>query len=366
MHPTKLGLAFSLGLALTAAPSHAFFGQVDEAAGEQTQVTPPADPAQLEAGAEGVQLEAMGAEAARPSLGAVGLLAFPEAERNALVTAEGTVDALPPEVAAASAAPAEGSFLARAQAFVAATPRGIGTAREALQILTRAGFIEGNIHWFHRTASNRRGKRLHPRGWVASRSKLESGLRALWWGYTYKHPTSTPSLRSARVWQYLRHVQVNYEKARRLYGRHPTISYRASRRVFDEMLSSAAGRLTQVPGRNRQLLMKALMTIESGKVHWRNFRPVVSYAGAVGLCQVMPRTSQGLGLNVFHPMGNVMGGMNYLNGLIRKQRRRGRGLRQAIRHGLAGYNGGGSPPQSSYTKYADPILKLAESWGARF
>lgn len=242
----------------------------------------------------------------------------------------------------------------------------IGTRREAQRILERAGYIDGNIHWFHSRRTNSRGRALHRgvRGWTPSASRFDSGLRALAWGYTYRHPARTPAL-DATTWGWLRHTQRNYEAARRALRANPVISPGTTPRLFDAIVSRKVGRLTRVPAAGRLPLLRALMTKESGKVHWRNFRPTVSYAGAVGFCQLMPRTAHGagLGVNEFHPAGNVEGGVVYLNSLISRGRAP---LASRLREALARYNGGANPPRESYTHYADPILAEARRLGARF
>lgn len=76
---------------------------------------------------------------------------------------------------------------------------------------------------------------------------------------------------------------------------------------LDEIFARAAERY-QVPVN----LLKAVAKAESG------FRPdAVSPAGAQGVMQLMPATAAGLGvLNPFDPEQNIMGGAQYLSGLL--------------------------------------------------
>jgi membrane-bound lytic murein transglycosylase F len=65
-----------------------------------------------------------------------------------------------------------------------------------------------------------------------------------------------------------------------------------------------------------------------------------SWAGAVGLLQVMPRTGRELGFrNLEDPESNIRAGVKYLAQLISRTDR-GLPMRQRIRFALAGYNAG--------------------------
>lgn len=62
-------------------------------------------------------------------------------------------------------------------------------------------------------------------------------------------------------------------------------------------------------------LIRAVITTES---NW-NAR-AVSHAGAIGLMQLMPSTAASLGVDPWHPIDNLRGGITYLGALLRAYR----------------------------------------------
>lgn len=212
------------------------------------------------------------------------------------------------------------------------------TRERAERILQAAGYYHPRILSFHRKAG--------------ASSRFDAALMALEWGETYERPkrrvTLGPQMKAAtyRVYRWLR-AAVRDNRAT------PTVSKDATRELYAQALRAAAPRLTRVPAARRSALLQSLMKVESTRVHWDDFVPTISHAGAVGFGQLLPVTAASLGdagINPFDPRGNVTAIATYLNQLI--------GQGGSLREGLAMYNGGMNPPASSYA-YADRILRGA-------
>jgi hypothetical protein len=93
----------------------------------------------------------------------------------------------------------------------------------------------------------------------------------------------------------------------------------------------------------------ALITVESG---WRV--DAESYVGAIGLTQLMPATARSLEVaDPWDPAQNLDGGARALAGRVSAKA-------GDYRAALAGYNGGTTPPASSW-RYADHVLGLADT-----
>jgi soluble lytic murein transglycosylase-like protein len=107
-------------------------------------------------------------------------------------------------------------------------------------------------------------------------------------------------------------------------------------------------------------MLAAIVSVESS---W-NTR-AVSYAGAIGLGQLMPGTAAKLGVNPHDPVQNLQGAARYLRGLLE------RFGRQRDRYALvfAAYNAGpkavqeygGIPPYAETQHY---VVKVLQAWNA--
>lgn len=128
------------------------------------------------------------------------------------------------------------------------------------------------------------------------------------------------------------------------YKDYPTISMTATPKLFDSLLRNSADGLTNVPSAQRLKLMQSLMISESGKTHWKNYRPVASHTGAFGIGQFLPSTAKSIGINPYDPEQNIKGIALYLNQLIKQK--------GSLRDALKAYNGSG--PETN--GYADGIL----------
>ncbi|PCJ17582.1 MAG: hypothetical protein COB02_13230 [Candidatus Cloacimonadota bacterium] len=125
------------------------------------------------------------------------------------------------------------------------------------------------------------------------------------------------------------------------YKAYPIISYRATPELYDKWIRKAAEKLTAVPRAQRYALLQSQLKEESGRAHWRNFRPIASQAGAVGVAQLLPATAIiESKVNPYDPEGNFIGGAIYLNKMIKAQN-------NSIKNGLAAYNGGGGNVNAS-------------------
>lgn len=124
------------------------------------------------------------------------------------------------------------------------------------------------------------------------------------------------------------------------YKAYPTISYRNTPKLYDGWINKAAEELTAVPRGQRIALLQSQLKEESGRAHWRNFRPIASQAGAVGVAQLLPATAIiSSKVNPYDPEGNFVGGAKYLNKMIKQH--------GSVKDGLAAYNGGGGNVNAS-------------------
>ncbi|MCJ8344953.1 transglycosylase SLT domain-containing protein [bacterium] len=124
------------------------------------------------------------------------------------------------------------------------------------------------------------------------------------------------------------------------YKAYPIISYKQTPKLYDRWIQKAANELTSVPRSQRYALLQSQLREESGRAHWRNFRPIASQAGAVGVAQLLPATAIiSSKVNPYDPEGNFVGGAKYLNKMIKRH--------GSIRDGLAAYNGGGGNVNAS-------------------
>jgi hypothetical protein len=167
-------------------------------------------------------------------------------------------------------------------------------------------------------------------------------LKIINWSCTYSKGSGTFDARMKQ--NIFKHYQ-SYREAVTKYSHLPNISERDTPQLYEQWINTAANSLTAVPAADRIKLMKSLMTQESGRTQWRNFKPVVSYAGAIGTGQFMYATAEDIDINPYDPEENIKGIAIYLNSLIRSS---------GLRRGLARYNGGNNPPSSSF-QYADAI-----------
>lgn len=107
-------------------------------------------------------------------------------------------------------------------------------------------------------------------------------------------------------------------------------------------------------------MLAAIVTVESS---WNTH--AVSYAGAVGLGQLMPETAARLGVNPNDPVQNLQGAARYLRGLL--ERFGARRDRYALV--FAAYNAGpkavqeygGIPPYAETQHY---VVKVLSAWSA--
>lgn len=187
---------------------------------------------------------------------------------------------------------------------------------------------------------------LRDTGFICSRNPtFERAMKALRIGYYRKGSTSLDATNKQRLFE----IYKWHREALAKYGNHPTISSKQTPQLYNQWVREASQYLTAVPASQRETLMRSLMTTESGKTQWKNYKPIISNCGAVGFGQFLPATAKGIGINPFDPQQNIHGIAKYLNKLIK---------RHGLRKGLAAYNGGGKPPASSY-RYADRILSRA-------
>lgn len=217
-------------------------------------------------------------------------------------------------------------------------PEQIGE-REASIILEAAGFFDDRIMHKHSPPA---------------RTRLEAALMALTWGTSYSRPRGVVPLDHKRK-QALFEQYGLMKQALARYGAWPNISAKDTPQAYEGWVRAAAGNLTEVSASEREELMRSLMATESGRTHWKNSKPIVSYAGAVGFGQFLPATAKGLGINPYDPAENLAGIAIYLNRLIKEAKSKGHSGRAAVRHALAAYNGGSNFPPSSIA-YAEGIL----------
>lgn len=142
------------------------------------------------------------------------------------------------------------------------------------------------------------------------------------------------------------------KQALQKYPGMPEISARTQPEKFRQWTERASRELTALPANQRLRVMQALMSHESGKIHWRNYRVTMGAAAEVGLGQFMPATAEAQNINPYDPEENIIGIARYLNQCIRD---RGGDLRQ----GLATYNGGGGNYRTAQAqRYASSVTAL--------
>lgn len=113
----------------------------------------------------------------------------------------------------------------------------------------------------------------------------------------------------------------------------------------DMVVASAKSHNVPIP------IAKALVQVES---RWNP--KAISYAGASGLCQLMPGTFKWVypeGKDIFNPKDNAHAGMKYLRELYNES--------GSWHTALAKYNGGGKYYKSlECQRYAEKVLSIAE------
>lgn len=264
---------------------------------------------------------------------------FPPSDPRAQGQGFQTYSAVPASALVPSAADRQGPANGTILGLNLTSPSQID-AGTAERILEHAGFLHSRVVNYHTPPA---------------RNALEAGLRALYWGRKYSKPSGVPAL-NAEMQGFLFKEYQNLRAAQEKYQGWPEISKDAHPQAYQGWIVQAAQHLTELPEAQRIPLMQSLMTTESGKTHWKDYRPVVSFAGAVGFGQFLPQTAEGLGINPYDPAENIAGIAKYLNELIQKSEGRGLSGSGAVRRALAEYNGGNSPPQRSFTQYADGIM----------
>ena len=178
-----------------------------------------------------------------------------------------------------------------------------------------------------------------------SRRGYQDALRGMKIGYTYS--SKGPHRLDSQMKQWVFQEYVLMKKALEKYAAYPEISQRKTPELYERWIQQASVHLTALGSSSqRYRLLKSLMTQESGKVHWRNFKPTMGAAVDIGFGQFLPATAKSVGINPYDPEENIKGIALYLNQLIR---------RKGMRNGLASYNGGNNPPPVSY-RYADSIM----------
>jgi soluble lytic murein transglycosylase-like protein len=130
--------------------------------------------------------------------------------------------------------------------------------------------------------------------------------------------------------------------------------YQKKARPFQPIIHSTAKRYELEPA-----IIQAIIMAESG------FNPnAVSYRGAQGLMQLMPRTARYLGVeDSFNPQHNIEGGVKYFKRLLNR-------FNGDIELALAAYNAGsrnvhkykGVPPFSETKTYIEKVLKYYEAY----
>jgi hypothetical protein len=187
---------------------------------------------------------------------------------------------------------------------------------------------------------------LRGMGLMDSSRSFEEALQGLFTGHTYKSRKQV-SL-DASMQKYLMHEYRLLRKALKKYSNFPEISQQATPKLFAKWMQKASLELSAIPSVSRRYaLLQALVTQESGRVHWKNFSPLMGRSADIGFGQFLPATAQSVGINPYDPEENIKGIAIYLNRLIGKH---------GIEEGLARYNGGTRPPPQSYA-YASSILK---------
>jgi hypothetical protein len=190
-------------------------------------------------------------------------------------------------------------------------------------------------------------KMLKGIGFLRNGWDFEKALKAMRISYYRRGEIALDQTMKERIFENWK----SWKEAVTKYSNYPTISEKKNPEMYKRWIDNAAGQLTSVPEAQRIPLMRSLMTTESGRSHWKNFVPIVSWAGAIGTGQFLYATAKGQDINPYDPADNIKGIAKYLNKLIR---------RSGMRKGLAQYNGGTNPPTKSYTHYADGIINRME------
>ena len=178
-----------------------------------------------------------------------------------------------------------------------------------------------------------------------SRRNYEDALKGMKIGYTYSG--RGPHRLDAQMKQWVFQEYVLMKKAMEKYAAYPEISQRKTPELYEKWIQKASLHLTALGSPSeRYKLLKSLMTQESGKVHWKDFKPTMGSAVDIGFGQFLPATAKSVGINPYDPEENIKGIALYLNQLISSK---------GMRNGLASYNGGNNPPPVSF-RYADSIM----------
>lgn len=201
-------------------------------------------------------------------------------------------------------------------------------------------------------------------GHLGRAESLDKALQMLAYGYTYKRDYMRQNvtldtrirrpdngrMESLRELVYREYTLM--KEALNRYGQYSEISARRQPQLFEQWTQRAAQELTNVPQSRRLAVMQALMSHESGKIHWRSYRPTIGGAAEVGLGQFMPQTARGYDINPYDPQENIIGIARYLN---RNIGRSGGSLHE----GFARYNGGdGNYRTAAAQRYANRVTAL--------
>ena len=201
-------------------------------------------------------------------------------------------------------------------------------------------------------------------GHLGRAGSLDSSLQMLAYGYTYDRDymrrnvtldtrirrPDTGRMESLRELVYREYTLM--KEALNRYGQYSEISASRQPRLFEQWTQRAAQELTNVPQSRRLAVMHALMSHESGRIHWRSYRPTIGGAAEVGLGQFMPQTARGYDINPYDPQENIIGIARYLNRNIGRSG-------GSIHEGLARYNGGdGNYRTAAAQRYATRVTAL--------
>ncbi|MBT3783801.1 lytic transglycosylase domain-containing protein [bacterium] len=187
-------------------------------------------------------------------------------------------------------------------------------------------------------------------GLMNSRRSYQDALKGMKIGYTYSR--KGPHRLDSKMKQWVFQEYVLMKKAMEKYAAYPEISQRKTPQLYEKWMQKASVHLTAISSPSERFrLLKSLMTQESGKVHWKKFKPTMGAAVDIGFGQFLPATAKSVGINPYDPGENIKGIAMYLNKLIR---------RKGMRNGLASYNGGNKPPAKSFA-YADSIMNRMDS-----
>lgn len=148
-----------------------------------------------------------------------------------------------------------------------------------------------------------------------------------------------------RAWLYADYVQLRAALAR--YADTPTLTRAHPAHAL--WIDEASAELAHVDVSHHRRLVEVLLDEEASGQHWIEFVPIQSTVGATGFGQLLAATATAVGVNRFDPRENVVGLARYLDTLI---------ARYGVLGGLARYNGGVTPPASSW-HYARTIARRA-------